>query len=91
MFVFVRIARVFFLIAFCCSTAFADMHPGQSYAAVEPNGDNASDAQSVPENKSGDLAVPPVALLAPDMLTHSKDTLPSAEPFDLPATIAPTG
>ena len=89
MFAFVRIARISCLIAFCCGNAFADMHPASpSASTIEPNGGAASDSQLSPQNKSGSLALPKLASLAPEMLPNGKSALPTAEPFDFPATIA---
>jgi predicted transglutaminase-like cysteine proteinase len=90
MFTLVRMARIFFLGTFCCIAGLADIHPtSRSAAAAEPNGGKASDTQLAPENKSGDHARPQFAMLTPDIHLHRE--LPKTEPFDLPATIVPTG
>ena len=89
MFAFVRIARVFSLVAFCCGSAFADMHPtNPSSSAVEPIGDTASDNQLSRENNPGGIVLPQLALLAPDISPRSKTALPAAEPFSVLATVA---
>lgn len=63
--VFVPIARVFILIAICCSGAFADTHPSQPSSVVRLYGIKSSDAQQMPENKLGDLALPQLGMLTP--------------------------
>ena len=86
------------LVAFCCSAAFADMHPAsRSVPAAEPN--LFSSTSWVPDAllPSGHFARPQFASLTADILPPNflppnfppLRALPSAEPFDLPAT--PTG
>ena len=88
------------LVAFCGSAAFADMHPAsRSGPAVEPN--LFSGVSLVPDvvQPSGYFARPQFALLTADILPPNflpanfppHRALPSAEPFDLPATLVPTG
>ena len=79
------------LVTFCGSAAFADMHPtSRSASAVEPN--LFSGTSWVPDalplsGHFAQLALLTPDILPPDFLPHR--ALPSAEPFDLPAT--PTG
>ena len=83
------------LVAFCCSAAFADLHPtSRSASAVERN--LFSGPSWLPDAlpPSGHFARPQLALftadiLPPNFLPHR--ALPSGEPFDLPATPVPTG
>ena len=83
------------VVAFCCSAAFANMHPtSRSTSAFEAT--LFSSTRWVPDTlrPSGHFARPQLALLtpnilSPDFLPHR--TLPSAEPFDLPPTRVPTG
>jgi len=83
------------LVAFCCSAASADMHPtSRSALTVEPN--LFSGKRWVPDAlpPSGHFARPQLALLTPDILPPDflpHRALPSAEPFDLPATLVSTG
>ena len=82
------------LVAFCCSAAFANSHPkSRLAAAVEPN--IFSSNRWVPDAlpPSGHFARPRLALLTPDILPPDflpHRVLPSAEPFDLPATLVPS-
>jgi predicted transglutaminase-like cysteine proteinase len=88
-------ARMLCLVAFCCSAAFADMHPtSRSASAFEPN--LFSGTRWVPDAlpQSGHFARPQLALLTPNILSPDfllYRALPSAEPFDLPPTRVPTG
>jgi predicted transglutaminase-like cysteine proteinase len=91
MFAIVRIARIFFLIAFCCSTAFADMHPNQRSSAIETNEVGAASVPSVPVNNSSDVIMRRLASLAPDLPARNKDMSPASEPFGLPAILKPYG
>jgi predicted transglutaminase-like cysteine proteinase len=75
MFAFVRIGRIVFLAAVCCSAAFVDMHPGRSASAPETNTSNAVGVQLVP-----DLSIPQLGKHATDLFTQSKDGLPSSKP-----------
>src|SRR6476661_6737350 len=83
------------LVTFCCSAAFPDMHPiSRSASAVESN--LFSGTSWVPDAlpPSGHFARPQLALLTPDILPPDflpHRALPSAEPFDLPATLVSTG
>jgi predicted transglutaminase-like cysteine proteinase len=89
--VFVPIARIFILIAICCSGAFADTHPGQRSSADGIHGSKASDAQYMPENKMGDLALPQLGSLTPNLTEHDEIALPTPEPFNLAATAVQQG
>ena len=77
------------LVTFCGSAAFADMHPtSRSASAVEPN--LFSGTSWVPDalplsGHFAQLALLTPDILPPDFLPHR--ALPSAEPFDLPATV----
>jgi len=83
------------LVAFCCSAAFADLHPAsRSASTVEP--DLFSGKRWVPDAlpPSSDFARPQLALLTPDILPPNFLPLrafPPAEPFDLPAVAVPIG
>ena len=83
------------LVSFCCSAAFADMHPtSRSTSTVEPN--LFSGTRWVPDAlpPSGHFARPQLALLTPDILPPNfllHRAFPSGEPFDLPAMSVPTG
>ena len=83
------------LVAFCCSAAFADMHPtSRSASAVEPNLFSGTSWVSDALPSSGHFARPQLALLTPDILPPDflpHQALPSAEPFDLPAMLVPSG
>jgi len=82
------------LTAFCCSAAFADVHPtSRSSSAFEPS--LFSGMRWVPDAllPLGHFARPQHALLTPDILPPDflpHRALPSEEPFDLPATLVPT-
>src|SRR5262249_41191856 len=71
--VFIRTLRVLFLVAVCCSAAFADMHPGQSSLATEQDASNVPDRQTSPEKNLSERVGP-----------QSR-----AEPFDLSVRVAP--
>lgn len=80
------------LVGFCCSAAFANMHPtSRSGSAVELNLFSPKPSW-VSDSPLGRFARPQLALLTPDILPG--DFLPHrvlpAEPFDLPATLVPT-
>ena len=83
------------LVAFCCSAAFADMHPtSRTSSTFEPNLFSGTSWVSDALPPSGHFARPQFALLTPDILPpdfRPHQALPSAEPFDLPATLVPTG
>jgi predicted transglutaminase-like cysteine proteinase len=72
--VFVPIARIFILIAICCSGAFADTHPSQLSSAVRLYGSKASDDQQMPENKLGNLALPQPGMLTPKLTDRGADS-----------------
>ena len=91
MFAIVRIARIFFLIAFCCSAAFADMHPSQRSSAVETNEVGAASIPPVPVKNSNDVIMRQLASLAPDLPARNKDMSPASEPFGLPRILKPYG
>jgi predicted transglutaminase-like cysteine proteinase len=82
------------LVAFCCRAAFADIHPtSRSASAVEPNLFSGTSWVSHALPPSGHFARSQLALLTPDILPPDflpHHALPSAEPFDLPATLVPT-
>ena len=71
---FVPIARIFILIAICCSGAFADTHPSQLSSAVRLYGSKASDAQQMPENQLGTLALPQLSMLTPKLTDRGADS-----------------
>ena len=83
------------VVAFCCSAAFANMHPtSRSTSSFEPT--LFSSTRWVPDTlrPSGHFARPQLALLTPDILSPDflpHRALPSAEPFELPPTRVPTG
>jgi predicted transglutaminase-like cysteine proteinase len=83
------------LVAFCCSAALADIHPkSQSASAVEPSLFSGTSWVSDALPPSGHFARQQLALLTPDILPPDflpHQALPSAEPFDLPATLVPIG
>jgi predicted transglutaminase-like cysteine proteinase len=82
---------LFCFVAFCCSAAFTDTDPtSRSASAVEPN--LFSGTGWVPDALS-QSGRPQLAWLTPDSLPPEilpQRALPSAEPFDLPATRVPT-
>ena len=83
------------VVAFCCSAAFANMHPTSgSTSAFEST--LFSSTRWVPDTlrPSGHFARPQLVLLTPDILPpdfRPHRALPSAEPFDLPPARVPTG
>jgi predicted transglutaminase-like cysteine proteinase len=91
MFAFVKIARIFSLVAICCSIAFADARPSRFFAVPEPDGGKTPDVQFMPENKSGDLAMLQLDSLKPNLPDRDEGALQSREPFDLSATMASSG
>jgi predicted transglutaminase-like cysteine proteinase len=91
MFAIVRIARIFFLIAFCCTAAFADMHPNRRSSAIETNEAGAANVRSVPVNNSSDLIIPQLASLVPELPARDKDPSPALEPFGLLPILKPHG
>ncbi len=91
MFAIVRIARISFLIAVCCSTAFADMHPSERSSAVGTNDVGTAEVRLVPANNSSDVIMPQLASLDLDLPARGKDPSPVSEPFELPATLKPPG
>ena len=76
---FVRVGRIVFLVAVCCSAAFVDLHPSRSASAPEANGSNAAGVQLLPESKSANLSVPQLGTLATELVARSKDVLPSGK------------
>jgi predicted transglutaminase-like cysteine proteinase len=52
----IRTLRIFFLIAVCCSAAFADMHPSQSSPSADAG--NMPDVQAEPEKKTSERVTP---------------------------------
>jgi predicted transglutaminase-like cysteine proteinase len=91
MFAIVRIARISILIAFCCSTAFADMHPSRRSSVVEMNEVGAAEARLLSANSSSDVVMPRLASLAPDLPARDEDPSPASEPFELLAMPKPPG
>ncbi len=83
MFAIVRIARIFILIAFCCSTAFADMHPTQRSPVTGINEVGGANVGLLVNSSSG-VIMPQVASLGPD-----KDPSRASEPFELPPVDKP--
>jgi predicted transglutaminase-like cysteine proteinase len=78
---FVRTARIIFSVAVCCSAAFADMHPGRSSPAAEPQGISANELQGLPEKISVDFPLQRLALLTPELPGAGKNPERPAEPF----------
>lgn len=91
MFAIVRIARISILIAFCYSTAFAEMHPSQRSSAVGTNEIGAAEVRLLSTNSSSDVVMPRLASLAPELPVSDKDPSPASEPFELPAMLKPPG
>lgn len=59
--VFVQIVRILFLVAVCCSGAYADSHPSGFSLAVGSDGAETPGNQDVSENKSENRALPRLA------------------------------
>src|SRR5215813_3933434 len=83
------------VVGFCCSAAFAGMHPtSRSAPAAGPNLFSPKTSwvsDAVPP--LGHFARPQLALLTPDILPadfRPRRALPPTEPFDLPAALVPT-
>src|SRR5262249_44663312 len=82
------------VIGFCCSAAFANMHPTSTPAsAVEPSLFSPPTSWVSDALPLGQFGRPQLALLTPDILPA--DLLPHralqpTEPFDLPAALVPT-
>ena len=91
MFAIVRIARILFLIAVCCSAAFADMYPSQPSPAVEPKDVGAAGVWLARANNSSDVIMPQLASLVPDLPARGKDASSATEPFELPAMSPSSG
>jgi predicted transglutaminase-like cysteine proteinase len=79
---FARTGRIFFLAAVCCSAALADMHLSRSASAPEANGSNPVGTQLMPDNKSGDVFVPPLGTFATDIVAPNKNALPLGKPYN---------
>ena len=71
--VFIRTLRIFFLVAVCCSAAFADMHPSQSSLSTEKEPSDTADVQPSPEKELSGRILPQAG----------------SEPFDLSVKVAP--
>jgi predicted transglutaminase-like cysteine proteinase len=71
--VFGHIARIFFLVAVCSSGVFADTHPSWLFSAAEPHAAKLPDGQRAPESKSGNLALPQLGLLTPNLMDRGED------------------
>jgi len=80
---FAQLARVFLLVALCCSAAYADMYPNLVVAAA-----NIPDAGLATENNAGDVAVPALGAVKPSLDKFGQDRLEPAEPFGLPLSAA---
>ncbi len=91
MFAIVRIARIFILIAFCCSAAFADMHPPQRLPGAGTHEGGGSNVSLPPVDNSSDVIVPQLASLGPDFRARDKAQSSASEPFELPADTKPRG
>lgn len=81
---FAQLARVFLLVALCCSAAYADMYPN----LVVVSAANIPDAGLASENNAGDVAVPALGVVKPDLGKFAPDKLERAEPFGLPMSAA---
>ena len=81
---FAQLARVFLLVALCCSVAYADMYPSPVVVAAA----NIPDADLATENKTGDVAVSALGVVKPDLGKFDQDKLEPAEPFGLPLSNA---
>ena len=79
-----QLARVFLLVALCCSVAYADMYPSPVVVAAA----NIPDAYLATENKTGDVAVSALGVVKPALGTFDQDKLEPAEPFGLPLSNA---
>jgi predicted transglutaminase-like cysteine proteinase len=80
--VFIQSARALFLVGFCCST-FTNVHSGQVFWPPESHGRSASDF--VPASALGDIALPELHSVAPDLPKYSE------KPTQLLPTAAPSG
>src|SRR5262245_3028891 len=75
---FARMGRVFFLAAVCCSAAFADVHSSRSASGPDANGASPAPTTPVPENKAGDLSVPPRGG-SEDFFARNRDVFPAGK------------
>jgi predicted transglutaminase-like cysteine proteinase len=89
--IFIRRARIFFLVAVCYGGTFAYAHPSRLYSVIGPRWDETPDVQLMPGNKTETPAPPKLASLAPNPTKHSEDNFRSSEPFGLPAIATPPG
>jgi predicted transglutaminase-like cysteine proteinase len=78
--VFSQIVRVFFLVAVCCSAAFADKHLGTFSAVADYHTNSARDAQLVPDNKLTNLALLQFVSLASYLTLLNGEALPLPKP-----------
>jgi predicted transglutaminase-like cysteine proteinase len=81
---FAQLARVFLLVALCCSAAYADMYPNLVVLAAA----NIPDAGLATENNTGDVAVPALGTVKPSLGKYDQERLGPAEPFRLPLSTA---
>jgi predicted transglutaminase-like cysteine proteinase len=88
---FVRIARIVFSVAVCCSAAFTDMHPSRSSPAAESQSSNTNELQGLSGKISVELPLQRLALLIPELSGTSKNPVRPAEPFNMPANAALPG
>jgi len=91
MFGFAQPARIFLLVAVCCTAAYADVHPNQLASAAAVDTGKVPDAGLIPENKAGEVEVPALASLRPDVTTRDDEASKPSEPFRLPNSSSPSG
>ena len=77
--VFGHIARILFLVAVCSSGVFADTHPNWPSSAAAPVAAKPPDSQDISESISGNLALPPLAKLAPNLMGHGAPMSPELQ------------
>jgi predicted transglutaminase-like cysteine proteinase len=77
--VFGHIARILFLVAACCSVAFAGTYPDLFSAAAGPHRSDASDTQLIPDHKSGNLTPPQIGALTSTLTGRSENAFLSPE------------
>lgn len=68
-----HIARVLFLVAVCSSGVFADTHPSWFSSEAETHAARPSDGQRMAESKSGNLALPQLGSLTPNLMDRGED------------------
>ena len=89
MFGFAQPARIFLLIAVCCSAAYADMHPNRLASIAAVDAVEIPHIRPAPESQWSEGSWLQLASLQSNVVTRDIDAAKPREPFGLPASRAP--